>query len=182
MKLSSPNLDDENSSDKINQKWEKYFSLLSYRENLADTLWILGVLILFNQKYSSFSNVDQNGSSPFSNDIDSKGNYFNAKALIERKLFKISAIEQEWTEYNQRRNLGFHRSKKNMNLEMISSLFAETDLGISNDLSLKIGARAENSSSINLFGIFAKICHGYRISKEWTSSLAYGTFFQNPEK
>jgi hypothetical protein len=182
MKLSSPNLDDETSSDKINQNGKNTFHSLSYREKFGRYTLNLGSSYTYNQNILHFSNVDQNGSSPFNNDIDSKGNYFNAKALIERKLFKISAIragielnttkEETWVSIAQK-NYEFR--------DDITSLFAETDLGISNDLSLKIGARAENSSSINRWNFSPRFAMAYRISKEWTSSLAYGTFFQNPE-
>ena len=182
MKLSSPNLDDETSSDKINQNGKNTFHSLSYREKFGRYTLNLGSSYTFNQNILHFSNIDQNGSSPFNNDIDSKGNYFNAKALIERKLFKISAIragielnttkEETWVSIAQK-NYEFR--------DDITSLFAETDLGISNDLSLKIGARAENSSSINRWNFSPRFAMAYRISKEWTSSLAYGTFFQNPE-
>jgi hypothetical protein len=182
MKLSSPNLDDETSSDKINQNGKNTFHSLSYREKFGRYTLNLGSSYTYNQNILQFSNVDQNGSSPFNNDIDSKGNYFNAKALIERKLFKISAIragielnttkEETWVSIAQK-NYEFR--------DNITSLFAETDLGISNDLSLKIGARAENSSSINRWNFSPRFAMAYRISKEWTSSLAYGTFFQNPE-
>lgn len=182
MKLSSPNLEDENSSDKINQNGKNTFHSLSYREKFGRYTLNLGSSYTFNQNVLHFSNVDQNGSSQFNNDIDSKGNYFNAKALIERKLFKISAIragielntanEETWVSIAQ---------KKYEFRDDITSLFAETDLGISNDLSIKIGARAENSSSINRWNFSPRFAMAYRISKEWTSSLAYGTFFQNPE-
>ena len=182
MKLSSPNLDDENSSDKINQNGKNTFHSLSYREKFGRYTLNLGSSYTFNQNILHFSNIDQNGTSQFNNDIDSKGNYFNAKALMERKLFKISAIragielnttkEETWVSISQK-NYEFR--------DDITSLFAETDLGISNDLSLKIGARAENSSSINHWNFSPRFAMAYRISKEWTSSLAFGTFFQNPE-
>ena len=182
MKLSSPNLDDETSSDKINQNGKNTFHSLSYREKFGRYTLNLGSSYTFNQNILQFSNIDQNGSSQFNNDIDSEGNYFNAKALMERKLFKISAIragielnttkEETWVSIAQK-NYEFR--------DDITSLFAETDLGISNDLSLKIGARAENSSSINHWNFSPRFAMAYRISKEWTSSLAYGTFFQNPE-
>lgn len=182
MKLSSPNLDDETSSDKINQNGKNTFHSLSYREKFGRYTLNLGSSYTYNQNILHFSNVDQNGSSPFNNDIDSEGNYFNAKALIERKLFKISAVragielnttkEETWVSIAQ---------KKYEFRDDITSLFAETDLGISNDLSLKIGARAENSSSINHWNFSPRFAMAYRISKEWTSSLAYGTFFQNSE-
>lgn len=182
MKLSSLNLDDETSSDKINQNGKNTFHSLSYREKFGRYTLNLGSSYTYNQNILHFSNIDQNGTSQFNNDIDSKGNYFNAKALMERKLFKISAIragielnttkEETWVSFAQK-NYEFR--------DDITSLFAETDLGISNDLSLKIGARAENSSSINRWNFSPRLALGYRISKDWTGSLAYGIFYQNPE-
>lgn len=181
MKLSSPNLDDETSSDKINQNGKNTFHSLSYKEKFGRYTLNLGSSYTFNQNILHFSNVDQNGSSPFNNDIDSKGNYFNAKALIERKLFKISAIRAGIELNTSKEETWVSIAQKNYEFrDDITSLFAETDLGISNDLSLKIGARAENSS-INRWNYSPRFAMAYRISKEWTSSLAYGTFFQNPE-
>jgi len=182
MKLSSPNLDDETSSDKINQNGKNTFHSLSYREKFGRYTLNLGSSYTYNQNILHFSNVDQNGSSPFNNDIDSKGNYFNAKALIERKLFKISAIKAGIELNTTKEEIWVSIAQKKYEFrDDITSLFAETDLGISNDLSLKIGARAENSSSINHWNFSPRFAMAYRISKEWTSSLAYGTFFQNPE-
>ena len=182
MKLSSPNLDDETSSDKINQNGKNTFHSLSYREKFGRYTLNLGSSYTYNQNILHFSNIDQNGSSPFNNDIDSKGNYFNAKALIERKLFKISAIKAGIELNTTKEETWVSIAQKNYEFrDDITSLFTETDLGISNDLSLKIGARAENSSSINRWNFSPRFAMAYRISKEWTSSLAYGTFFQNPE-
>ena len=79
MKLSSPNLDDETSSDKINQNGKNTFHSLSYREKFGRYTLNLGSSYTFNQNILHFSNVDQNGSSPFNNDIDSKGNYLMPK-------------------------------------------------------------------------------------------------------
>ena len=92
MKLSSPNLDDENSSDKINQNGKNTFHSLSYREKFGRYTLNLGSSYTYNQNILHFSNIDQNGTSQFNNDIDSKGNYFNAYALLESTFFLISVI------------------------------------------------------------------------------------------
>ncbi len=182
MKISSPNLDDETTSDKINQKGNNTFHSLFYKEKFGRYTLNLGTSYTFNQNVLNFSNIQQNGTSNFSNDLDSKGNYFNAKAVLERKLFKISAIRGGIEFNNANENTLVTLINKTYNYkDNITSLFAETDLGINNDLSLKIGARAENSSAINQWNFSPRLAMAYRISKEWTSSFAYGTFFQNPE-
>lgn len=182
MKLSSTNLDDEATSDKINQKGNNTFHTLSYREKFGRYTLNLGTSYTFNQNILNFSNLNQDGSSNFNNDIDSKGNYFNAKAVVERKLFKISALRGGIEFNNAKEETTVSIANKTFSYkDNITSLFAETDLGINNDLSLKIGARAENSSSINRWNFSPRFAMAYRISKEWTSSLAYGIFYQNTE-
>ena len=116
------------------------------------------------------------------NDIDAKGNYFNAKAVLERKLYKISNIKAgiEFNDTNE--NTWVSAANQNYNFkDKITSLFVETNLGINNNFSVQLGARAENSSAINQWNFAPRFALGYRISKEWTSSLAYGIFYQNPE-
>lgn len=189
MKLSSDNIDDETAKNKIDQKGKNTFHSLSYREKFGRYTLSLGTSYTFNQNVLNFSNLDQNGSSDFSNYIDSKGNYFNAKAVLERKLFKISALRggvefnnaKEETSVLARNNNTIYTNRIFNFKDNITSLFAETDLGINNDLSLKLGARAENSSAIHQWNFSPRFAMAYRISKEWTSSLAYGIFYQNPE-
>ncbi|WP_435525542.1 hypothetical protein [Chryseobacterium indoltheticum] len=65
--------------------------------------------------------------------------------------------------------------------DLISSGFVETDLGFSNNLSAKIGVRAENSSYLNKNNLAPRFALAYRLAKDWTTSFAYGLFFQNPE-
>jgi outer membrane cobalamin receptor len=63
--------------------------------------------------------------------------------------------------------------------DLISSAFAETDLGFSNQLSAKIGVRAEHSSYLGK--AILRLALAYRLAKDWTTSFAYGIFYQNPE-
>lgn len=54
-------------------------------------------------------------------------------------------------------------------------------MGFSNHLSAKIGARAENSTVLNSWNFAPRLALAYRLDENWTSSVAYGIFYQNPE-
>ncbi|MBP6577757.1 MAG: TonB-dependent receptor, partial [Chryseobacterium sp.] len=84
----------------------------------------------------------------------------------------------EFNNADEKMNYGFY--EKNYK-DLISSAFAETDLIFTNDLSAKIGARTEHSSYLDKWNFSPRVALAYRISKNWTTSLAYGMFYQNPE-
>lgn len=181
MRLAMQGVEADNATDKINQNGKNTFHSLSYREKLGKYTLNLGTSYSFNQNVLNFNNY-VNSSEVFKNDIDAKGNYFNAKTVIERKLYKISNIKAgiEFNDTNEKTWV----SAANQNYifkDKITSLFAETNLGINNNFSVQIGARAENSSAIKQWNFSPRFALGYRMSKEWTSSLAYGIFYQNPE-
>ena len=141
----------------------------------------MGSSFTFNNNFIRLSNTFENEEFNL-NSIDVTGKYFNAKASVERKINKISAV-RGGVELNQT------HEKSEVELspvpfvfnDKITSLFAETDLGFSNDFSAKVGLRSEYSSAINQWNFAPRLAFAYRISKNWTSSLAYGTFYQNPE-
>ena len=54
-------------------------------------------------------------------------------------------------------------------------------MALDQHFSARIGIRAENSSYLSQWNFSPRLALAYRISKEWTSSLAYGIFYQNPE-
>lgn len=181
MKLAFPSLESFSDTDKINQKGKNTFHSLSYREKFGKYTLSLGTSYTFNQNILNFNN-EKNGSSVFNYDLDSKGNYFNAKAVIERKLYKISNIKAgvEFNDTNEKTWVSIANDHYIFK-DKITSLFAETNLGISNNLSIQVGARAEHSDAIKQWNFSPRFALGYRLSKEWTSSLAYGIFYQNPE-
>lgn len=181
MKLAMQGVEADDATDKINQKGKNTFHSLSYREKFGKYALNLGTSYTFNQNILNFNNI-MNATEVFKNDINSRGNYFNAKAVVERKLYKISNIKAgvEFNDFNE--NTWVSTANQNYKFkDQITSLFAETNLGINNNFSVQLGARAENSAAINRWNFAPRLALGYRISKQWTSSLAYGTFYQNPE-
>ena len=173
-----PNIDFDNTS----LKGKNTFHNLSFRQKFGEYVLNLGSSYTFNSNLIDLSNTFQNAEmNP--NSINIKGNYFNAKGVLERKINKISAIRGgiEFNQAHQKTEVALTQFPYESN-DQITSLFAETDLGFSNHLSAKVGLRSEYSSELNRWNVAPRLAMAYRLSKNWTTSLAYGIFYQNPEQ
>ncbi len=117
--------------------------------------------------------------------LDLKGNYFNARMVIEKKLKGLSAI-RFGTEYN------FTKDKSDFTLyngqmvggsirQNIKSGFAEADIYLTNAVAAKIGTRVEHSSTLDKVNIAPRVSIAYKLGNGSQASMAYGVFYQNPE-
>jgi vitamin B12 transporter len=118
--------------------------------------------------------------------LDSKGNYFNAKAVLERRLRGLSMI-RFGGEYNFTGDRAVYTTYNNQQYpnkvkEHIKSLFAETDIYVTNDLAAKLGTRYEHSSFFNQSNFAPRVSLAYKTGKQSQASVAYGIFYQNPER
>jgi vitamin B12 transporter len=66
-------------------------------------------------------------------------------------------------------------------IENFESVFAETDIYITNDLAAKLGGRYEYSSLINRSNLAPRISLAYKVGVGAQLSAAYGVFYQKPE-
>lgn len=176
MAVQSPSLEPEYDETKVDLNSTNTYHNLSYKQKFGLYLLNVGTSYSFNDSKLNFSTLDNGISSPqFA--FNNKDQYFNFKSVAERKINRISAVRGgiELNNAHETNNFGQRHN------DLISSLFAETDLGFSNNLSAKIGVRAENSSYLKKTNFAPRIALAYRISKEFTTSLAYGIFYQNPE-
>ncbi|KEY18078.1 TonB-dependent receptor [Kaistella antarctica] len=173
-----PNIDFDNTS----LKGKNTFHNLSFRQRFGQYLFNVGSSYTFNSNYIDLSNTFEN-SEINQNVIDIRGNYFNAKGTLERKINKISAIRGgiEFNQANEKTYVALSQMPY-ISDNTITSIFAETDLGFSNHLSAKVGVRGEYATAVNQWNLAPRFAMAYRISKSWTSSLAYGIFYQNPEQ
>jgi vitamin B12 transporter len=118
--------------------------------------------------------------------VDTKGNYFNAKTVLEKKLKGLSAFRFgaeynysiDKTVYTDYTNQSYPNSLK----EHITSLFAEGDVYATNDIAVKGGVRFEHSALLSKVNIAPRLSLAYKIGKGSQASLAYGIFYQNPER
>ncbi|GAE63474.1 Outer membrane cobalamin receptor protein [Chryseobacterium indologenes] len=152
---------------------------LSFRQKFGKYLLNVGGSYSYNRSDLNFSHE--------TNDVESGntrlltgGNYLNFKGVLERKINRISAIRGGFEMNNTDEKLNFEQVDKHYK-DLLSAAFLETDLGFSNALSAKIGIRAEHSSYLNKNNIAPRFALAYRFAKDWTSSFAYGLFYQNPE-
>ena len=119
-------------------------------------------------------------------DIDLDGNYFNAKLVLEQRLKGLSAI-RFGGEYNYGHEKSFYTMYNGQKFpdgikENIKSVFAESDIYITNALAAKVGTRFEQSSLLDKTNIAPRLSLAYKLSKQAQASLAYGIFYQNPER
>lgn len=119
-------------------------------------------------------------------DIDTRGQYYNAKLVLEKRLKGLSAI-RFGTEYNGSKDQLVYTAYDNQKYpgtikENISSVFAEGDIYITNAMAAKLGTRLEHSSLLEKVNIAPRISFAYKLGKGEQASVAYGIFYQNPER
>lgn len=113
------------------------------------------------------------------------GNYVNGKLVIEKRLKGLSAVRfgSEYNYSNDKTDFAVTNNNSSSTIkENLLSGFAEADIYITNDVAAKIGTRAEHSSLLNKWNIVPRISVAYKFADNSQASLAYGIFYQDPEK
>ena len=118
--------------------------------------------------------------------VDTKGDYFNAKFVLEKRLKGLSAI-RFGAEYNYSHDKLKYtaydgQAYPGRMTESINSFFAETDIYITNALAAKAGGRMEYSTIVEKANFAPRVSVAYKLSKGTQASLAYGVFYQDPER
>ncbi|MEO7393541.1 MAG: TonB-dependent receptor, partial [Chitinophagaceae bacterium] len=118
--------------------------------------------------------------------IDTKGNYLNAKLVLEKKLKGLSAF-RFGTEYNNTNDKSIYTDYNGQKYHDtikgdINAVFAEADIYATNALALKGGFRIEFSSLLDKTNIAPRFSIAYKLGKGSQASLAYGIFYQDPER
>lgn len=115
---------------------------------------------------------------------DITANLAQVKTVLERRLGSISAIRfgGEYLYYQDNILFEDSLSKKTVLEDHFKAAFAETDIYITNSIAAKLGARMEHSSLINKVNIVPRISLAYKLGEKGQVSLAYGIFYQKPER
>lgn len=179
MGVKMPSLEPDYDHSIVNLKGKNTFQTISYRQKFGRYLLNLGTSYSFNRSDLHFATENVNVKSDETR-VLTDGNYLNFKAVLERRINRISAVRGGFELNHADEELSVQEINKNYS-DLISSAFVETDLGFSNRFSAKIGARGEYSTFIKAGNFAPRIAFAYRLAKEWTTSLAYGIFYQNPE-
>ena len=118
--------------------------------------------------------------------VDQRQNLAQVRAVFDKKLGTLSAIRfgsEYWYSYN---NQKYHTAGYNIDTlykfhDHFNSLFAESDIYLTNALAAKLGVRYEHSTVINRSDIAPRLSLAYRTGAQAQVSLAYGIFYQKPE-
>ncbi|WP_027387265.1 TonB-dependent receptor [Chryseobacterium gregarium] len=178
--VKTSSLEPENDFSLVNLKGKNTYHNLSFRQKFGKYLLNAGTSYSFNWSDLNFS-TEKNNRETGSTNILTDGNYINFKAVLERKINKISALRGGFELNSSSEKMNFNDFAEKNYKDLISATFVETDLGFSNHLSAKIGVRAEHSSYLGKSNMAPRLALAYRLAKDWTTSLAYGLFYQNPE-
>lgn len=141
-------------------------------------------LLQNQQNENVFFNVDPYNSKPFN--IEAQSSLSQIKAVFERRLYGLSAI-RFGGEYL------YYRDKTEFSNQFVSGAvtnvddhfkagFAEADFYLTNDLAAKLGGRVEQSSLLDKANIVPRVSLAYKVGNKAQASLAYGIFYQKPEK
>ena len=161
----------------LGKKWKMYAGI-SYSLNQDD--------IKAGMKDANKNEVILSGLEFKTFNLDLDANYYNAKLVLERRLKGISAI-RFGGEYNYCDEKGVYTIYTGQQFssrlkENIKSLFAESDIYLTNKLAAKVGGRFEQSSMLDKNNIAPRFSLAYKLSKYAQASFAYGIFYQNPER
>lgn len=102
------------------------------------------------------------------------------KEVFEKRLFGLSTI-RFGTEYMYGVDHGTYNGFTYKLTDNFASVFAETDIYVTNDLAAKIGGRFEHSSVMDKSNLAPRVSLAYKLGVGAQLSAAYGVFFQKPE-
>ena len=102
------------------------------------------------------------------------------RAVFEKRIAGISTL-RFGSEYWYAVNNNKYNDTSSRLVDNFQSVFAETELHITNDLAAQIGGRFEHSSLLNKSNIAPRISFAYKVGKDAQMSAAYGVFYQKPE-
>lgn len=189
--LRRPDIDSADLKDAFGLTNLNWYNNLSWRENFGNG-WKMNLGMGYSTNTDNISQElqDQNNQQQFfPNSPWAEGKNFTVKnrqelsqikAVFEKRLFGISAI-RFGSEYMYGVNKSNFNGIASKLIENFQSLFAETDIVITNDIAAKIGGRFEYSSIINKSNIAPRISFAYKVGKGAQVSAAYGLFYQKPE-
>jgi len=112
--------------------------------------------------------------------LTNRQNLSQGKAVFEKKISGLSAFRfggEYWYNYNP---LVFNDTTKVLR-DHLTSLFAETDIYLTNDLAAKIGGRYEYSTLLRQSDFAPRISLAYKTGKYAQLSAAYGIFYEKPD-
>ena len=174
----------------INHNW---YNNLSWRENLGDG-WKMNLGMSYSTNRDDLTQQVQDSSNqsklwnyqPWISKnfhLKSRQDLAQIKEMFEKKLGGLSAIRfggEYWYAYDPSTYINADSNFVNTLNDNYAALFAESDIYVTNDLALKVGARYEYSSIIKKANIAPRISLAYKTGVGAQVSMAYGIFYEKP--
>jgi len=188
--LRRPDIDSSDLKDAFGVKNFNWYHNLSWRENLGKGWKMnIGGGYSTNTDHVSQQLQDQGNQPVFPMEpwsfnknfaVKNRQQLTQIKEVFEKRLFGISTI-RFGTEYMYAVNSGVYDTIPFNQVENFQSIFAESDIYVTNELAAKIGGRFEHSSLINRSNIAPRISLAYKVGEGAQLSAAYGVFYQKPD-
>jgi hypothetical protein len=190
----NPSLDTLGYKDAFDLENFNMYHNVSYRDNLG-ARWKINAGASFSINKDKINGDLQNAMNQpevvsgfeFKNfGLKTNGTYFNAKLVLERRLRGLSALRfgGEYNYSNDKLDYTLYNGTRYPNyvMEHAKAAFAEADIYLTNDLAAKVGTRLEHSSVLNKANLAPRLSLAYKLGNESQGSLAYGVFYQTPER
>lgn len=191
--FTTPSLDSVGYKDKFSLDNFNFYHNLAYREKLGNK-WKMDIGLSYTNNKDDIENGMRDAQDQDvvltnlefkENTIKLRGNYFNTKLVLEKRLVGMSAL-RFGTEYNFSQDKTTFTDYTNTSYpgmleENLKALFAEGDIYVTNAIAAKVGTRLEHSSLIEKTNIAPRVSLAYKTGKNSQASVAYGMFYQTPE-
>src|SRR5664279_5332043 len=112
--------------------------------------------------------------------LSNKQNLAQGKAVFEKRLSGLSAVRAGGEYWYSDNPLVYNDTLRRIQ-DHLTSIFAETDIYITNDLAAKLGGRFEYSTLLKQSDIAPRISLAYKTGKDAQISAAYGIFYEKPD-
>jgi len=165
-------------------KGDNTFHSLNFKQNFGKYKLEAGASFSKNINHLAIGIVNDGNTIGIIN-IDNKGTYFNNKVVLETKIAKASQLKVGYellSEVDKNTFSFFENPSSHTDINnFTTAFFAEGIFAFHRNFSASVGLRAENSSFLHRWNLAPRLAAAYRLSRYWTTSLAYGIFYQTPE-
>ena len=118
--------------------------------------------------------------------LNNRAIYTQARLVLDKKLNGLNIIRFGSDYFFSDEKSTYTLFNGNQFSETVTdnlvSVFAETDIYLTNSLAAKGGTRLEHSQLMNKWNIAPRVSLAYKFADNSQASFAYGIFYQNPER
>ncbi len=191
--LRTPDIDSAYLKNAFNLANHNWYNNLSWRENLNNG-WKMMLSASYSTNLDNIQQQTQNANNqphqfpdsvfwmkPKNFTLSNKQNLAQGKAVFEKRISGSECCSCSAV------NTGIFIIRSSIMIhckilrDHLTSVFAETDIYLTNDLAAKLGVRYEYSTLLKQSDIAPRISLAYKTGKDAQISAAYGIFYQKPD-